>query len=53
MDPKRTSGTLMTAAGALFLVAGILLRLQQPVWIVLGAVLILLGSLVRRRNPPR
>lgn len=50
MDPKRISGMLMTAAGVLFLVAGLLLRLEQPVWIALGAVLVVLGAVVLKRS---
>jgi hypothetical protein len=50
MDPMRATGLLMTAAGVLFVVAGLLLQLREPVWLVLGAALIVLGTLVRRRG---
>ena len=53
MDPKRATGILMTAAGVLFLVAGVLLQLREPVWIALGAALIVLGAVVLRRSPRR
>ena len=53
MDPMRATGLLMTAAGVLFLVAGLLLQLREPVWLALGAALVVLGAVVLRRGRRR
>lgn len=53
MDQKRISGMLMAAAGTLFLIAGAIRGLQQPLWLVLGAVLLVLGVVIIRQQPRR
>lgn len=50
MDPRYLSGLLMTTAGVLFLLAGLILRLTQPLWLVLGAVFTALGIAILRRH---
>lgn len=47
-DPKYLSGVLLTAAGVLFFLAGVVRRLQEPLWLILGVVFILLGAAVLR-----
>ena len=47
------SGALMATAGGLFLLAGVLRRFQQPLWLVLGLTFLLLGiAILRSRNQP-
>lgn len=56
MEPnqlKRVSGVLMSTAGGLFLIAGLLRRLQEPLWVVLGVVFVLLGVLLLRQGTDR
>ena len=50
MDPKRLSGILMMTAGALFLAAGLIRRLQEPLWLVLGAAFLALGAVILRQR---
>lgn len=53
MDQKRVSGMLMAGAGALFLIAGLIRRLQEPLWVVLGVVLLALGIAIVRQESGR
>ena len=53
MDQKRISGMLMAGAGTLFLLAGLIRRLQEPLWLVLGVALLVLGIVIIRRQPGR
>jgi len=47
------SGALMATAGGLFLLAGVLRRFQEPLWLVLGLTFLLLGiAILRSRNQP-
>lgn len=47
-DPKYLSGVLLAAAGILFFLAGLLRRLEEPLWVILGIVFVLLGVAVLR-----
>lgn len=51
MGPKQLSAILMIAAGVLFFLAGVIRRFQQPFWLVLGVVLVVLGTAVLRKRP--
>lgn len=52
MNPKRLTGILLMVAGALFLLAGLLRRAQEPLWLVLGVACTAAGSMVFRSRPP-
>lgn len=47
-DPKYMTGILLTAAGLMFLLAGLVRRLQEPLWMMLGIAFVLLGVAVLR-----
>ena len=47
-DPKSLTGILFAAAGLLFFLAGLVRRLDEPLWLILGVVFVLLGVVVLR-----